>query len=74
MFVTFLAFTSGELWMWYVPVAGVPFVAYRFWIWGKVEMRAKGLLAHGHVLRWHKIQSYAWNPTILALPYCAYKS
>jgi serine/threonine protein kinase len=63
IFLAALAFRWGDLSLGYVPVAGVPFVAYRFWIWGKVEMRVRGLLGHGHLVRWHKIQSYAWEST-----------
>jgi hypothetical protein len=62
IFLAALAFRWGDLSLGYVPVAGVPFVAYRLWIWGKVEMRARGILGHGHRMRWHKIQSYAWEP------------
>src|SRR5580704_12403587 len=36
IFLSALAFRWGDLSLGYVSVAGVPFVAYRLWIWGKV--------------------------------------
>jgi hypothetical protein len=53
----------GTLWWRYLLSAAIPFVAYRLWIWGKVEIRANGVLAHGHLVRWRRVQSYAWERT-----------
>jgi serine/threonine protein kinase len=49
-------------WVASILFALASFAVNRFWTFGHVEVRAKGIIAQfGVLLRWHKIRSYAWE-------------
>jgi hypothetical protein len=42
----------------------VPFTAYVFGLWGRVEIRDRGVLTSRGLLRWPRIESYGWDPPV----------
>jgi hypothetical protein len=63
VFCSVLIVMSRDLFLGYLLAFGFPFVGRLLLTWGKVELRVKGLIAHGHFVPWHRIRSYAWEPT-----------
>ena len=38
------------------------FAAYSFFLWGRVELRQRGMVHYGRLIRWSNIEAYTWEP------------